>query len=161
MPCFIVLKCQIYPLMGNYKKAVTPIKAHYVPLAVLAQYTPPADTEWSTTVLQKTTNSVRQTAQHWAIVFFVFTHRKHSVLKYLRKATSGTHIPAVLSAETSRRRNYWKHLPLLTSFVATLTAQNPTLAWFTNYRQLVVIETKTQPLNPVSHWQIASLQAIS
>lgn len=69
----IAVKCQIHPLIGNYKKAVTSIKAHYIPLAVLAQYTPPADTEWSMTVLQKTTNSISQTAQRWAADCFLTT----------------------------------------------------------------------------------------
>lgn len=56
------MKCQIYPLIGNYIffKVAASIEVHYIPLAVLAQYAPPADTEWSTTVLEKTKKQKKQ-----------------------------------------------------------------------------------------------------
>lgn len=86
----------------------------------------------------------------------ISNHRKRSHLKYLIKITRGTHIPAVcINGSTDR-----KHLPLSTSFAATLAAPNLTLASFANYRQLVVIDTKTEPLNPVSRWQIASFRQL-
>lgn len=57
------MKCQIYPLIGNYIffKVAASIEVHYIPLAVLAQYAPPADTEWSTTVLEKKQNKKNNT----------------------------------------------------------------------------------------------------
>lgn len=57
------MKCQIYPLIGNYIffKVAASIEVHYIPLAVLAQYAPPADTEWSTTVLEKKKQKTKKT----------------------------------------------------------------------------------------------------